>query len=149
MITTPTRLAMFMKFMEFYGLREIPGEQNNPIIMQWFRDIGQSWVQGDETAWCSCMMNWIAWDLHIERTNSLLARSWMDVGENIPLEEAKLGHLVIFWRKARDTKWGHVGLFAGIEGKDIYTAGGNQGNQANISPYSVDRLLAVKELSYV
>lgn len=150
MITQPTRLAMFFKFMEFYGLREYPGPQeNNPTILQWFRDIGHVWVQNDELAWCSCMMNWLAWYLRIHRSGKLDARSWLDVGANVPLHEAALGHLVILWRE-EPTSWkGHVGLFVGLEGDQIYVAGGNQSNQVNISPYPKGRLLAVKELSYV
>ena len=149
MIALPTPLAMHLKFMEFYGLREIPGTENNPVIMSWAKDLKLTWVQNDETAWCSLMMNWIAWTLGIEMTWKLTARSWLDVGRNIALEEATLGHMVIFWRISPNSEWGHVGLLAGVEGNDIYVHGGNQSNQANCSPYPKSRLLAVKELSYV
>jgi len=149
MITVPTPLAMHLKFMEFYGLREIAGEQNNPTIMDWAEDLGLTWVQNDETAWCSLMINWIAWKLGIEYTGKLNARSWLDIGENVPFGEAVLGHVCVFWRDDPSSWKGHVGLYAGTDGSDIYVHGGNQMNQANCSPYARTRLLAIKELSYV
>jgi len=37
-------IAMYLKGMEFYGLKEVPGRENNPQIIQWFKDIGHDWV---------------------------------------------------------------------------------------------------------
>jgi len=153
--TMPTRLVMHFAYMAHYGLQEIPGVDNNPTIMSWFRILGQTWVQGDETAWCCAMHNALARINGIEHTMALDARSLLNIGENIPLEEAKLGHTVIYWREDRNGWKGHVGLIANkdIERGLIYTHGGNQSNMVNCAPYPIDGdnygLLAIKELKYL
>jgi uncharacterized protein (TIGR02594 family) len=134
------RESMFLEASKFYGLREIPGEQNNPIILGWFQDIGFSWVQDDETAWCSCFMNWIALRTGMERSGKLNARSWLDVGEKIL--EPELGDLVVLWREDPSSWKGHVGMYNGQDSEFIYVLGGNQGNMVKTSPYDQGRLLS-------
>lgn len=137
MTNVPTGLRMFLLFMEYYGLKENAKKGlTNPVIKQWFTDLGYDY--DDDTAWCSCMINWLAWKLGIERSHALDARSWLKVGENISLDEAKLGDVVIFWRESITSWKGHVGLYCNHDLYDIYTAGGNQNNQANILPYLID-----------
>ena len=134
------RKQFFLEASKYYGLKEIPGEQNNPIILGWFQDLGFNWVQDDETAWCSCFVNWIAWRLGMERSSRLNARSWLDVGEKILTPE--LGDLVVFWREDPSSWKGHVGIFNGQDKDFIYSLGGNQGNMVQTSPYPQERLLA-------
>ena len=50
-------MRLLDKALDYYGLTEVPGEQNNPVIMSFFQEIGHSCVQGDETAWCSAFVN--------------------------------------------------------------------------------------------
>lgn len=42
---------------------------------------------------------------------------------------------------------GHVGFYAGIEGDNILTLGGNQSDSVGISSYPVDRMLGIRRLS--
>ena len=127
---------MHLEFMKFYGLKEVPRELTNPTIKGWFSDLGYTY--DDSTAWCSCMMNWLAWKLKLERSEALDARSWLNVGINVPLNEAKLGDIVIFWREDLMGWKGHVGLFHGKDDRYIYVGGGNQSDQANTKPYWID-----------
>jgi len=138
------RTSMHLLAMEYYGLKEVPGIHSNPTIMRWFRDIGYTWVQGEETAWCSCFINWLAWKLELERSGKLTARSWLDVGEEVNSPE--LGHVAIFWRESKTSWKGHVGLYAGDDDDFIYCLGGNQGNQVNIKAMPIDRLLEFRSL---
>ncbi len=138
------RLAMFLLAMEFYGLKEIVGAEDNPTIVNWFRDIGHGWVKDDETAWCSCFINWLAWKLDLERSGKLDARSWLQVGTAI--ETPELGDVLIFWRVSVTSWKGHVGLYAGEDENYYYVYGGNQGNQANIKPYPKNRFLGARRL---
>ena len=142
-----TRESMYLLAMEFYGLKEIPGEQNNPIILGWFQDIGYSWVQDDETAWCSCFINWLAWKLGIERSGKLDARSWLKVGEEV--NNPQRGDLVVFWRKSIRSWKGHVGLYipSRFDEENVYCLGGNQSNMVKISPYPEERVLSYRSLS--
>ena len=73
------RTAMYLLASEFIGLTEIPGEQHNPQILTFFQDIGHSWVQDDETAWCSAFVNWVALKCGCERSYKLDARRYMAV----------------------------------------------------------------------
>lgn len=137
--TVPTGLLLHLKFMEFYGLKEIPGNEHNPVIMGWVRDLHfEATVLDDETAWCSLFINWLCWKLGLERSMRLDARSWLRIGINVPIEEAQLGDIVVFWRENISSWKGHVGLFNGYDDKYIYTGGGNQNNQVNISPYPIE-----------
>lgn len=146
------RLAMFLKLMEFYGLKEITGEKNNLQILQFFADIGHKWVQTDETAWCGATINWIALKCDCQRSGKLDARSWMNVG--IEKKVPSLGDIVVFWRESLEKSWrGHVGLFVKKEGNDIYTLGGNQDNMICIKSYPEKSkefgLLGFRSLDYI
>ena len=138
------RLSLFLLAMEFYGLKEVVGAKNNPTIVGWFRDIGHSWVKNDETAWCSCFVNWLAWKLKLERSGALNARSWLEHGKEVTAPE--LGDVLIFWRDLPNSWKGHVGLYAGEDNNYYYVLGGNQENQVNITPYLKNRLLGARRL---
>jgi len=141
------RLAMFLKAMDFYGLKEIVGEEDNPQIVQFFQDIGHSWVKDDETAWCSCFINWLAKECGCQKSGRLDARSWLNIGRDI--KYPALGDVVVFWRESKDSWKGHVGLFAGATDTVIHTLGGNQDNKVCIKPYPKSRLLSYRSLDYV
>ena len=138
---------MFLQASEFVGLTEIPGEQNNPQILTFFQDIGHSWVQTEELAWCSAFINWVALKCGCERSFKLNARSWLDKGR--PVDHPLLGHVVIFWREDPDSWKGHVGLYVGQDDKYIHCLGGNQSNQVRVTKYPKERLLGYRELEYV
>lgn len=125
----------------YIGMHEISGSEDNPFIVKMFDDIGHSWVKNDETAWCSCFINWVALMCGAMRSGKLDARSWLKIGQstNYP----KHGDVVVFWRENPNSWKGHVGLFAGYTSKgDIYCLGGNQQNEVNISVYPKERLLS-------
>ena len=145
-LLTP-RIAMYLKASEFYGLTEIPGEQNNPQIVKFFKDIGQEWVQDDETAWCAAFISWIALQCGCERSGKLNAKSWLGIGTKV--EKPQLGNIVIFWRESISSWKGHVGLYVGENRNYIYCLGGNQNNQVNVRAYPKRQLLEYRTLEYV
>ena len=132
-----------------YGVTEIVGYQHNPIVLNYFKEIGHTWVATDETAWCSSFVNWVALKAKVERSHKLTARSWLNVGAEI--KEPKLNNLVIFWRHKKSSWKGHVGFFISYseDKKYIYVLGGNQNNQVNIKKYPVYRLLGFRRLSSI
>jgi uncharacterized protein (TIGR02594 family) len=141
------RIAMLLKAMEFYGLNEIPGEKNNPQIIQFFKDIGYEWVQTDETAWCGAFINWIAKQCDCQKSGRLDARSWLNIGSKT--EKPQLGNIVVFWRESLRSWKGHVGIYVNQDEKNIYCLGGNQSNQVNIKPYPKNQLLGFRTLDYI
>ncbi len=133
------------KALEYYGLNELPGPaENNPVILQFFKEIGHQWVKNDETAWCSAFINYIATKCGYESSGKLNARSWLTVGWQV--ETPKPGDVVILWREARTSWKGHVGLFIRQDQDLVYILGGNQSNQVNIKPYRKSRVLEYRRL---
>ncbi len=154
---TPFEIAQ-----RFVGeLAEIPGEDAHPMIMAMLRLDGNEWTEkhGDETPWCSAFVNWCAWMARCPRSKSLLARSWLTVGVEMPgfgTVNAQVGEdVVILQRGGGDqpdasdlTAPGHVGFYAGYQpkGKSVLVLGGNQGNNVSVLPYPVERVLGVRRL---
>jgi len=129
-----------------HGVEETIGGMHNPVILQYFRECGHSWVKDDETAWCSAFMNAMALRAGLEYTGKLNARSWLDIGEEI--ESPMPGDVVIYWRGSIESWKGHVGIFINYDedGKHINTLGGNQSNKVCISGYDKGRLLGFRRL---
>ena len=128
-----------------YGLKEVAGEENNPEIMKYFKEIGHTWVQNDETAWCSAFVNWCAKKAGKEYSGKLNARSWLKVGQEIT--DPVPGDIVILWREKKDSWKGHVGFFIRKNEEAVWILGGNQGiGQVNIKPYSLHRVLDYRRI---
>lgn len=139
------RKEMFLLASSFYGLKEIPGKKHNPIILKWFREIGHKWVQDDETAWCSCFINWLAMKCKLERSGELTARSWLEFGKEITKPQRMID-LVIFWRGSPGSWKGHVGIYMGQDEDYTFCFGGNQSNMVNITPYHTYQVLGYRRL---
>jgi len=159
-------LTIYDMAQRYVGIREIPGQMDNPAILAMLKltDDGKfdGWPEHDEVAWCSAAMNWWAWHLHLPRSKHLQARSWLNVGKIITLDEAQPKNDVVVLKRANDDSGpevvdlsgpvplyppGHVGVYAGRGDRgEIMVLGGNQGNTVSIAPYAADRLLGVRRL---
>jgi len=117
---------------------------HNPKIVQYFADVGHSWVQDDETAWCAAFVGAMLKRAGMPHTGKLNARSYQYWGDEVSLDAAQEGDIVVFWRGTPDGWQGHVGFFVRHSGDSIDVLGGNQSNQVNIKAYPVDRLLSVR-----
>ncbi len=137
----------------FLGFQEAPGAIHNPAILAMMR-LDASWVEDDETPWCSGFANAVAWLLGLPRSNSVAARSWLRVGEPVALEEALRGFDVVVLQRGGGRQPGpevlaapgHVGFFTRLEGDLVYLLGGNQGNRVTVAPFPVERVLGVRRL---
>lgn len=94
--------------------------------------------------WCAAFVGSLL-ELHgYERTDSLMARSYLYYGEIV--SEPKIGDVVIFSRGPRP--WGHVGFYIYdqmIDGELHYIVlGGNQSNKISVDAYPVSRLLGIR-----
>lgn len=128
------------------GVKEVSGSKSNPQILKYAKECGFNNYTSDESAWCSLFANWVAKTTGLERSNSLAARSWLNVG--IPIENPEPGDIVVFWRESRESWKGHVGFFNGFsaDGKRVYCLGGNQGNQVSITAKTLDTVLGYRRL---
>ena len=130
------------------GQKEIKGPKHNITIVNYAKEAGFSWINDDETPWCSIFMNWIAKKAGLETSDKLNARSWLLVGQTVD-HSPEPGDVAIFWRESRESWKGHVGIFFGfsINGKRVYCLGGNQGNQVSVSGYPKDTVLGFRRLT--
>jgi uncharacterized protein (TIGR02594 family) len=137
-----------------YGTKEVAGAKDNPLIVAMLQaDV--TWPEHDETAWCAAAVNFVCKLWKLDRTRTLRARDWLKIGEPIRLDMAAPGFdVVIFKRGAGEQPGpevydapGHVGFFAGVDGRSLLVLGGNQGNSISIAPYPVNDLLGVRRLA--
>jgi len=137
-------MSMLKRAMTQFGVKEIRGESHNEIIVNYFKDIGHSWVDNDETAWCSAFINWCAFKEDLPLSKKLNARSWLEIGEDVT--EPETGDIVVFWREDVNSWKGHVGIYINEEGDYINTLGGNQSNSVCVKKYLKERLLAYRRV---
>ncbi|MDH4078910.1 MAG: TIGR02594 family protein [Nitrospira sp.] len=149
---TTIELTAFDLAQRFVGIAEVPDQASNPHILAMLR-LDDDWPQGDEVAWCSAFLNYVAWLLRLPRSKDLLARSWLRIGQAVSIEDALVGFdVVVFKRRDRDPGSdvidapGHAGFFAGRDGNSVLVLGGNQSDSVNVSPYPIKRLLGVRRL---
>ena len=128
------------------GVKEIAGKNANKQILNYAKECGFKDYVSDETAWCSLFVNWVAHKGGMKRSNSLAARSWLNIG--MMVENPEPGDIVIFWRGKIESWQGHVGIFIGFSSDTsrIYSLGGNQGNQVSITAYPKNQLLGFRRL---
>lgn len=147
----PNSTELFLHVQQFYGVREVPGKEANPIILGWIKRVF-SWATDDVIPHCSVFLVAQAQDLGLEHpiendehkfpyNKPGMARSWMMVGIEIPLEEAVPGDVCIFWRISPDNDAGHVALYVNHTDSFVWAYGANQRDQVNVSPQHRNRLL--------
>lgn len=128
----------------YIGTAEIAGPHHNPLVVEFFKTIGHSWVKDDETPWCAAYVGHVLESLGIPSTGRPNARSYQDWGDEVPLADAVPGDVCVFWRGSPNSWQGHVGFFHGLGGDTIHVLGGNQSNRVSVAPYPVARLLGVR-----
>lgn len=153
-IPLPSRRPIVTAFdiaSRFVGVREVPGSQHNPQIIAMLR-LDASTVAADEVPWCSAFANYVAWLLRLPRSKSLLARSWLAVGQ--PVTEPQVGFDVVVLMRgpapqpdaSNTTAPGHVGFFAGFEGDKVAVLGGNQGDRVSVALFPRELVLGYRRL---
>lgn len=119
---------------------------HNPKVVNYFAEVGHSWVKDDETAWCAAFVGAMLKRAGQPHTGKLNARSYLDWGNPVALEDARPGDVVVFSRGKPNGWQGHV-AFLDRQTKDhIYVLGGNQQNQVNVMAYPKARLLGIRRL---
>lgn len=138
----------------FVGTAEVPGSAANPAILAMLR-LDTAGIPDDATPWCSAFVNYIAWLLRLPRSKSLAARSWLAIGQPIPVEQAQPGNDVVILARGEGQQPGaeiiaapgHVGFFAGLEVGRVHLLGGNQGDRVSVAPFPRARILGVRRLA--
>ena len=102
-------------------------------------------AQGRRYPWCADFANRILSESGIKGTDSLLARSFLDIG--IHTEIPEVGDIVVLWRVEKDSIYGHVGFYIADNHESIYILGGNQDEHVNIKAYPKWQLLDIRRIS--
>lgn len=139
---------------QYVGMREVLGHQSNPAILAMLK-LDANWPEDDATPWCSGAVNWWAFNMGLERSQSLRARSWLLVGKPVPIEKATGNTVVVLSR----TRWrpgpevikapGHVGVYLDHTHDKVLIVGGNQGNKVSERWYPRKHVLGLRKLGRV
>lgn len=108
---------------------------NNPNIKQLWDEIGYNGsIYADETAWCAVFVSAVLKRSGNKYIKTASSQAYRNYGVEVPhISQAKVGDIVVFYRKGKNSGYGHVGFFAG-KFNDNYIAvlGGNQSNNLNV-----------------
>ncbi len=138
-------LPLLAQALNLYGVREFDGSDNNPIILDWAKEVNQTisqWYKSDESAWCALFMSVCAKRAGYqppEGFDAIRAKSFAKWGDPITGEPV-LGDVLVFVR----TGGGHVGVYVGEDKTTYHVLGGNQGNSVSIARIPKDRLFAAR-----
>lgn len=132
---------MLVEMLKLYGIEEIAGAADNPMILAWAKEIGESGYTHDATAWCGLAVGlaakragWVA----RPKGNALWARNWASWGS--AQKVAMLGDVLVFPRGAG----GHVGIYVGEDNSHYHVLGGNQSDKLCIRRKPKTPILAVR-----
>jgi uncharacterized protein (TIGR02594 family) len=124
-----------------FGVREIPGKDDAPEILRYFRDAGDTSVETEATPWCAAFLGAMLKRAGYAGTGSLLARSYLDWGDR--LDAARFGAVVVLSR-GEDPNAGHVGFLLSDTNGKLYLLGGNQGDAVTVAAFDRARLLGFR-----
>ena len=145
----PRQKTAYALAQEALGMQELAGPANNAEIIQMFADVGHSWVKEDAVAWCAAFVGSMLERAGLASTRKLNARSYLDWGKEVELENAQPGDIVIFSRGDPNGWQGHVAFFVRDMGVFIDVLGGNQSDQVSVARYPKSRLLGIRRAWYV
>lgn len=145
----PDPPRMITEALNLYGIRETPGPGDNPLILEWGKEVGPevyAVYQHDATAWCGLFMAVVAKRAGKSLPQNVLwAKDWATFGRALgPLDLPSLGDVLVF---ARDGG-GHVTLYVGEDANYYHCLGGNQSDMVNITRIAKGRLYAVRRPIY-
>ena len=124
--------------LKYVGLHE----RRNRGVLEWTLGIDPA-----RTPWCAAFVNTVLDDVGLVGTDSNLARSFLNWGEET--DTPTTGDIVVFSRPP--VSWqGHVGFYINtvmVDGVEYYRVlGGNQGNEVGIQNYPTRRLLSIRKM---
>ena len=126
------------------GIKEIPGLLHNPEILKMFSTVGHGWVKDDETPWCAAYIGWVLSTIGIKGTGKLNARSYLEWGEVVKIDDALPGDICIKSRGDKNSWTGHVFFVTKVDAKRIYGIGGNQSNAVTEASFLRRDVLGVR-----
>lgn len=135
--------------LQYLGVKEIPGAASNPVIIDMAKGLGVDKVyRGDEISWCALFINHLMRlvgkplvKINGDLYNYLRARWMLHWGEEVKIDDARLGDVVVLERPGG----GHVFiLIAFTKSGNLIGIGGNQSNKVSIAEFDKNRVLGIR-----
>mgnify|MGYP003498752797 FL=1 len=123
------------------GVKEAPGEANNPVVQAYYKDAGHPEVRHDKVPWCAAFVGAMLKRAGIKPSGSLAALSYLDWGKK--LSEPKQGCVVIM-RRGNSSWQGHVAFYEKDAGVRIVCLGGNQSDRVSFASYPKSKVLGYR-----
>lgn len=134
-------LPLIKTFLNIYGVKETIGDADNPIIMEWAKELGLKDYIHDSIAWCGLAMAKIVHDAGEPVVDHpLWAANWLKFGVVIPIQKAMLGDILIFKRPGGN----HVALYLGEDATAFHVGGGNQSDMVSIANITKERCIGAR-----
>jgi len=124
-----------------FGVREIPGKDDAPEILRYFREAGDTSTETEATPWCAAFLGAMLKRGGQAGTGSLQARSYLAWGD--ALDGPRLGAVAVLSR-GDDPNAGHVGFLLSETADKLYLLGGNQGDAVTVASFDKTRLLGLR-----
>lgn len=125
------------------GLQE---NDDRKELMEFFRinaRQGDILVDPSTTPWCACFVNACEREVGNKGTGMQNARSFLDYGSKVELDDIKFGDICIFPRPG--SSWmGHVTYFEKLDNGVLVCIGGNQANEVCRERFSPQSLLGIR-----
>lgn len=118
---------------------------SNPKVLAYYEDAGHAWVEDDAVAWCAAFVGAMLKRAGLKGTEKLTARSYLDWGEAVALEDARAGDIAVFQRGSSEWQ-GHVGFYVSHNSKTVKVLGGNQSDRVRESDYLRSSLLGIRRI---
>lgn len=135
---------MLVEALKLYGTHEAPGEADNPVIIEWAKELGLADYKRDSTAWCGLFCAICAHRAGKSvPAKPLWALNWKQFG--LGVTKPMLGDVLVF---SRGEGFGHVGIYVGEDPSSFHVIGGNQSDQVSITRFDRGRLVAARRPLY-
>jgi uncharacterized protein (TIGR02594 family) len=139
-----TQRAMYELALGERGQMEVFGPKSNPRILGYIATVGGK-LEDSKYAWCGAFIAYCAMKCDLPFRKVGLARAWLTWGDEIPINDAREGDLVILWRGTPKGVQGHIGFFRKwVRGQRVELFGGNQSNQVCDRVFPKVRILGVR-----
>lgn len=131
---------ILVEAVKLLGVKEIVGTPNNPIILQWAKDLKLDKIYtNDAIPWCGLFIAYVVKQAGKEvAKNPLYALNWSSWGNAVDVP--KLGDILTFKRDGG----GHVGIYVGEDSECYHVLGGNQSDMVKVSRIAKSRLFKAR-----
>lgn len=132
--------AWFATALGELGVKEIPGDRDNPRIVE-YHSVTTLAAEADETPWCSSFVCWCLERAGVAHTRDARARSYEDYGDALT---APIRGCIVVLSRGTNPRHGHVAFLDRVDGDGLILLGGNQGNAVSRKRYPRSRVVAYR-----